>query len=90
MCVIDAVEMFGLSGSPILRGVDVPATMKDNGITALDEIVDIIDEVDDRRQDQRHCPRANESMLISVAGAESGRSQTLGVGDFASDNENEG
>ena len=87
---IDAVEMIGFSGSPVASRVDVTSTMKDDGIAALDEVADIIDQVDDRRQDQRHRARSHKCILITIAGAEPGRSETLGLGDLAADDESDG
>jgi hypothetical protein len=82
--------VIGLTGSPVSSRVDVASTVEDDGIAAIDETADIIDEIDDRRQDQRHRSRSNESILISVSGAEPGGSQTLGLGDLAADDENDG
>ena len=82
--------MIGLTGSPVSSRVDVASTVEDDGIAAIDETADIIDEIDDRRQDQRHRSRSNESILISVSGTEPGGSKTLGLGDLAADDENDG
>jgi hypothetical protein len=87
---VDAIQVIGLTGSPVSSRVDVASTVEDDGIAAIDETADIIDEIDDRRQDQRHRSRSNESILISVSGAEPGGSQTLGLGDLAADDENDG
>jgi uncharacterized 2Fe-2S/4Fe-4S cluster protein (DUF4445 family) len=87
---VDAIQVIGLTGSPVSSRVDVASTMEDDGIAAIDQIADIVDEIGDRRQDQRHRSRSNESILISVSGAEPGGSQTLGLGDLAADDENDG
>lgn len=87
---VDTVEMVGFGGSSVSGRVDITSTVKDDGITAVDEITDVIDEIDDRRQDQRHCARSNECGLVSIAGAEPGGSQTLGLGDLAADDEDDG
>lgn len=86
---VDSVEVRVSRGRVVTRRIDVSASVQHQAVDPIEHLAHRLDQIDDRRKDERNAARAGDGVAVEVATSVTGGANTDRSLEFSTDDEND-